>query len=62
VAECHSGKLFLSGGEKRIGADYEPAGSQFNHLCKDSIEVTFGAGIQDVEVQPEGLSRRLRGA
>ena len=41
------------------GADHEPARSQLDQLCEDFIEVTFGAGIQDMELQPEGTSRCL---
>jgi hypothetical protein len=61
VAECQGGELFVPGGEKYMGADYEPTRSQLDQVCKHSIEVTFGAGIQHVELQPKSTSRRLRG-
>src|SRR5262249_61357031 len=40
-------------------ADHEPARSQLDQLCKDSIEVTFGAGIQNMKLQSKGTSRCL---
>jgi len=43
-----------------MAGDHEPARSQLNHVYEDSIEVTFGAGIEDMEVQPQGMSRSLR--
>jgi hypothetical protein len=62
VSQCQRGKLFLPGGEKRIGGDDEPARSQLDQVCKHSIEVTFGAGVQDVELQPKSTSRPLQAA
>ena len=59
MAERERGKLFTPAREICIGADHEPARPQLDQLCEDSIEVTFGAGIQDMEFQPEGTSRRL---
>ena len=59
VAERQRGELFAPAREECIGADHEPARSQLDQLCEDSIEVTFGAGIQDMELQPEGTSRCL---
>jgi hypothetical protein len=62
VAECQRGKLFLPRGKKRISGDDEPARSQLDQVGKHSIEVTFGAGIQDVELQPKSTSRVLQAA
>ena len=59
MADRQRGELFAPAREECIGADHEPARSQLDQLCEDSIEVTFGAGIQDMELQPEGTSRRL---
>ena len=53
------GELFAPAGEEWIGANHEPACPQLDQLCEDRIEVTFGAGIQDMELQPEGAGRRL---
>jgi len=33
--------------------DHKPAGSQFDQGCEDRIEVVFGAGLQDMELQAE---------
>jgi hypothetical protein len=32
--------------------------SQLDQLCKDRVEVTFGAGAEDMKFQPESLGRR----
>src|SRR5262245_24615527 len=45
-------------GEKRLGTDHEAACSQFDQPCEDTIEVTFAAGIEDMELQPKGVSCR----
>src|SRR6266699_3481573 len=62
VADSQRGQLLAPAREECIGADHEPARSQLDKACEDSIEVTFGAGIQDMKVQPEGMRCRLRGA
>src|SRR3982074_1786441 len=36
--------------------------SQLDKAFEKSTEITFGAGIQDMKVQPEGMRYRLRGA
>jgi len=45
-------------GEKRLGPDHESACSQFDQPCKDTIEVTFAAGSEDMELQPKAMGRR----
>ena len=45
VAEGQSGELFAPSSQKRIGVDNEPARSQFDNVCENAIEVTFGASI-----------------
>ena len=57
VAERQRSELFAPINEECIAADYEPARSQLGQLCEDSIEVTFGVGIQDVKLQPKVTSR-----
>jgi hypothetical protein len=47
------GELFDPTHEEWIGSNHEPARSQFDQLCEDLIEVTFGAGIQDLDLKPE---------
>jgi hypothetical protein len=59
VADGQCGELFAPANEEWIAANHEPARSQFDQLCEDPIEVTVGAGIQDVELQAEGTSRCL---
>jgi len=59
MAECQCRELFAPGGEKRTGADHEPACAQLGQLCKDCIKVALRAGIQDMEFQPEAAGRRL---
>ena len=43
-----------------IGADHERAGPQLDQGCEGRIDVAFGAGMQDMELQPEGAGRRLQ--
>ena len=45
--------------EEWVTADYERAGSQSGQGCEDRIEVALGARMQDMELQPEGVGRRL---
>src|SRR5262249_17536688 len=58
VVDGYGGELFAMAGEKRLRADDESACSQFDHLCEDTFEVTFAAGIEDMELQPKGVSCR----
>src|SRR5262249_57960396 len=58
VARGQCGELFLPGGEKRIGADHKPTCPQWDKLREHSIEVAFGAGVEDIELKPEAVSRR----
>jgi hypothetical protein len=60
VAEGQCGKLFAMGVEERMAGDHEPARSQLDQSREDRIEVALGAGIEDMEVQPQGMSRSLR--
>ena len=49
MVERQRAKLFTPAARKCIAADNEPARSQLDQLCKNSIEVTIGAGIEDME-------------
>ncbi len=40
-----------------MGGDDEPAGPQLAQAGEDSIEVTFGAGVEDMKLEPECASR-----
>ena len=39
-------------------ADDEPTYFQLHQLCEDFIEVTFAAGIEDMELQSESAGGR----
>jgi hypothetical protein len=52
VAKRQRTKLFFPAIKECIVSDREPARSQLDQVCEDCIEVTFGAGIQDMELQP----------
>jgi len=58
VADRQRSKLIDMPREEGIAADHKPACSQLDQLCKDRIEVTFGAGAEDMKFQPESLGRR----
>ena len=60
MAERQCGELFAPADKEWIVADHEPAGSQLDQRCKGRVEVAFGAGVQDMELQPEGAGRRLQ--
>jgi hypothetical protein len=47
-------------GEKAIGGDHESARAQLEQGYEHGIEVSFGTGVQDMELQPEGAGRRLQ--
>ena len=51
---------FESRAEECIVADHKRTCSQLNHGREGRIEVAFGAGTQDMELQPEGPGRRLQ--
>ena len=60
VAYGQSGKLLAPRVEERIAADHEPACMEFDKVGKDRIEVAIGARVQDVELDPELVGRRLK--
>ena len=60
MADRQRGELFAPANKQCIGADHERAGSQLDQGREDRIEVAFGAGMQDMELQPEGAGRRLQ--
>jgi hypothetical protein len=49
VANRQRGELFAMTNEKWAAGDHKTICSELDQLCKDSIEVTFIAGIQDME-------------
>src|SRR5262249_14636399 len=60
VADGQRSELFASAIEKWIAADHESACSQLGQGCKNGIEVTYGARIQHMELQPKGARGRLQ--
>jgi hypothetical protein len=50
VADSQCGELFALASEKIIRADYEAVCSQLDQGCKDRIEVSFVAGMQDMQL------------
>src|ERR1019366_1831527 len=52
-------RVVRSAWKKKNRGKHEPARSQLDQLCEDSIKVTFSAGIQHMEFQPEGIGRCL---
>src|SRR6516165_5646592 len=59
VTERQRGELFGPAIKECVGGDYE-AGPQLDQSCEDRIEVALGAGSQDVDLQAEGMGRRLQ--
>ncbi len=57
VADRQCGELFAAAGEECIGADHERACPHLDQGCEDHVEVAFAAGVQDMNLQPEGSGR-----
>ncbi len=55
--QCH--ELVAPAGEEWIGADEECAGLQFDESCESGVDLAFGAGLQDTELQPLRARRLL---
>ena len=53
VAGVSAASCSLLASEECIGADHERAGLQLVQGCEGGIDVALGAGMQDVELQPE---------
>jgi nitrogen fixation/metabolism regulation signal transduction histidine kinase len=60
VANSQRSKLFTMGAEEAIGGDHEPIGPQLVQVIERAGEVAFNSGVQHVELQPEGVGRRLQ--
>src|SRR5262245_51106058 len=48
--ERQRGELFAPAPKEWAAANHEPAYPQLDQLCEGSIKVTFGAGIQDMQL------------
>src|SRR3954454_8923758 len=59
MLERAHGKLLASANEELTPANDEPACSQLDQVCEYWVEVTFGADLQNMELQPETVSSRL---
>ena len=59
MAKRQGRELFSPHGEEQIDGDHERACPQLDQSCKSRIEVAFGAGVQNMELQPEGAGRSL---
>ena len=60
MADRQCGELLHSVGKESVEPDHERAGPQLGQRRKDRIEVTFSAGVQDAELQPERAGRCLQ--
>jgi hypothetical protein len=46
--------------EKSVGGDYETVGLQLHQPGEDSIEIAFGTGVENQELEPQRASRCLK--
>ena len=53
MAERKRAELLGPAREEWTATDHEPAYSHFGHLSKNSIQVAFAAGVEDVKLQPK---------
>src|ERR1017187_2596364 len=59
MTERQCRELFEPANEECTSADHESARPRLNQLCEGCVEVTIGADIEDLKLQPEGVSRCL---
>src|SRR5215469_17289315 len=57
MTRCQRHELVAPAEEERVGAD-ERGGMQLDKGCEGGVDLAFGAGLQDIELQPL-LARRL---
>ena len=48
--QCH--ELFALAEEEQVAPDEERAGVQVGEACEGSVDLAFGAGLEDLELQP----------
>ena len=60
VAGRQSSQLFVPAGEEWFAGDHESAGARLTQRREDAVEVALAAGVEDLELQPEGKGRRPR--
>jgi hypothetical protein len=59
MARRQVGKLHAPGGKKRVGAEQKRVGTFAHKRGEGQIDLLAGAGIEDLELQPYGMSCRL---
>ena len=53
MADSQLGELLLPGDEKRTASYHKSTRLQLDQTCEDSIEITFGAGLENMKLQAE---------
>ena len=48
--QCH--ELFALAEGEQVAPDEERAGVQVDEACKGGVDLAFGAGLEDLELQP----------
>ena len=48
--QCH--ELFALAEEEQVAPDEERAGVQVDEACEGGVDLAFGAGLEDLELQP----------
>ena len=59
VLESHRGELLPSAVEELATTNHQPTCAQLAQVCENCIQVTFGADIQNMELQSETPGGRL---
>ena len=59
MPESQCTELFAAAIEERVSANHKAACAQLDQADKNRIEVAVATGMQDLELQPEGVGRRL---
>jgi hypothetical protein len=60
VTDRQGSELFDPADEENIRANHEPPCSQLDQASKSGAEIAFGAGMQDVELEPQCAGNRLQ--
>src|SRR5215831_18213132 len=60
MTNCQGGDLIAVTEKEWVSTDNKHTGSQLYHRRKDRVEVALGAGMYDMELQPELAGRRLQ--
>ena len=60
VRRCEGEKFFAPGDEKGSHRHKQRAGARIDERGKGGVEVTFGGGMHDEDLEPEGIGGHLR--